>query len=169
MYINARIENETLTALVDTGASGLAFISESFSQHLKLSCEKIAKPISLTGFEGKEGPVITHQVTFLLKIGNHSETMSAYITNPCKYDLILGLPWLEKHNPFVDWREHTLTFGELCLEEGCCKFETTIPYVNSQSPASKIVPLSPISHISLLIITITRSFNPQDAPQHQSS
>lgn len=67
MYINARIENENLIALVDTGASGLAFISESFTQRLKLLGKAIAQPILLTGFEGKGGPKITHQVTFLLK------------------------------------------------------------------------------------------------------
>ena len=25
-------------------------------------------------------------------------------------DLILGLPWIEKHNPIIDWKEKTLEF-----------------------------------------------------------
>ena len=48
-----------------------------------------------------------------------------------KYDLVLVLPWLEKHSPFIDWKEHTLTFGESCMKSSCCNFETTIPYHNS--------------------------------------
>ena len=28
-------------------------------------------------------------------------------------DLILGLPWLEKHNPIINWKEKTLLDYEL--------------------------------------------------------
>ncbi|KAI0992119.1 hypothetical protein K3495_g16067, partial [Podosphaera aphanis] len=57
--------------------------------------------------------------------------LSAFVIHPCKHDLVLGLPWLETHAPFVDWKNNTLTFGENCLERNCCEFETTIPYTNS--------------------------------------
>jgi hypothetical protein len=33
-----------------------------------------------------------------------------YITALGDQNLILGLPWLEKHNPIIDWTEKTLEF-----------------------------------------------------------
>lgn len=126
MYIKTKIENYTLDTLIDTGASGFAFISKRMCQHLKLPLKILQAPITLLGFEGKSGSQITERTSFsLLQIGRHSEEMSAFVIPESKYDLILGLPWLEKHSPFIDWKEHTLTFGERCLESTCCKFETT--------------------------------------------
>lgn len=131
MYIKSKIGNKTLVTLVDTGASGLAFISESIARNLSLELRSLSSPILLTGFEGKKGPLVTHEVNFSLQIGRHFEKINAFVTEPCKHDLILGLPWLEKHNPFINWKDHTLTFGEHCLNKSCCQFETTVPYVNS--------------------------------------
>ena len=33
-----------------------------------------------------------------------------YVTTLGDQNLILGLPWLEKHNPNIDWKEKTLEF-----------------------------------------------------------
>ena len=33
-----------------------------------------------------------------------------YVMTIGDQDLILGLPWLEKHNPIIDWKEKTLEF-----------------------------------------------------------
>ena len=33
-----------------------------------------------------------------------------YVTTLGDQNLILGLPWLEKHNPKIDWKEKTLEF-----------------------------------------------------------
>jgi hypothetical protein len=33
-----------------------------------------------------------------------------YVTALGDQNLILGLPWLEKHNPIIDWTEKTLEF-----------------------------------------------------------
>ena len=77
-----------------------------------------------------------------LSIHRHTENLFAHVLPSCKYDLVLGLPWLEKHNPYISWKEHELTFGENCIAKGCCKFETTVPYAkDSQHDALKIKPL----------------------------
>ena len=34
------------------------------------------------------------------------------MTDTGKYDLILGIPWLEKHKPEVNWETRTLTFSQ---------------------------------------------------------
>ncbi|KAF1319813.1 Pol protein, partial [Globisporangium splendens] len=43
-----------------------------------------------------------------------------------KYDLILGMPWLAKHQPWIDWRARTIGSPPLPLmkSEGCGKIST---------------------------------------------
>ena len=41
MYVEAKIGNKSLIALIDTGASGLAFISKSISDSLNLRVMKL--------------------------------------------------------------------------------------------------------------------------------
>lgn len=131
MNIKSKTGNKTLVTLVDTGASGLAFISESITKNLSLDLHSLSSPFLLTGFEGKKGPLVTHEINFSLQIGRHFEKINAFVTDSCKHDLTSGLPWLEKHNSFINWKNHILTFGEHCLINSCCQFETTVPYVNS--------------------------------------
>ena len=131
MYINAKIGNEIIASLIDTGASGFAFVSESLCKRLNLIPTALKSHVTLIGFEGKPGSQISKHVKFPLHLGNHTELLSAFVIPRSKYELVLGLPWLEKHSPFVDWKEHTLTFGESCMKSSCCEFETTISYHNS--------------------------------------
>lgn len=52
----------------------------------------------------KELITVTGIVKFEMKLGNLSkETIIAYTFPLAKIDLVLGLPWLRKHNPRVDW------------------------------------------------------------------
>ncbi|KAI0996544.1 hypothetical protein K3495_g11636 [Podosphaera aphanis] len=131
MYLNTKLGNTTLTALVDTGASGAPFLLKSICERLYISQLPLAHPINLVGFDGKIGAQVTHKASVPLAIGRHCETLSAFVIHSCKYDLVLGLPWLEMRAPFVDWKNNTLTFGENCLERNCCEFETAIPHTNS--------------------------------------
>ena len=131
MYIKTNMGDITLITLVNSSASGFAFISEELCHKLNVTSSDLKNPLALVGFEGKPGAQVAKTTSFNLAIGRHQEEMSAFVTPNIKYDLVLGLPWLEKHNQFINWAEHTLTFGENCLNKACCKFETTIPYVNS--------------------------------------
>ena len=144
MYINARVGNDSLTALVDTGASGFAFISKKICESLCLNPIALKSSVALVGFEGKRSSLVTHQVHFSLIIGRHVEELYAFVIDSCKTDLILGLPWLEKHNPYVDWEDHTITFGEPCLKNRCCLFETSIPYINSPACSKRSLSKMPL-------------------------
>jgi hypothetical protein len=45
-----------------------------------------------------------------LQINDRIMTEWFYVTALGDQNLILGLPWLEKHNPIIDWMEKTLEF-----------------------------------------------------------
>ena len=102
MYIKTNIGDVTFITLVDSSASGFAFISEKLCHKLNVTSGDLKTSLALVGFEGKPGAQITKITSFHLAIGRHQEEMSASITLNIKYDLVLGLPWLEKHNPFIN-------------------------------------------------------------------
>ncbi|POS83992.1 hypothetical protein EPUL_004290 [Erysiphe pulchra] len=136
----ANIRTETLITLVDSGTSGFAFISQGSCDRLKLTSNLLNSPIALGGFEGKSGTQISKSVSFRIAIGSHNERISAFVVPNLKYDLVLGLPWLEKHSPYTNWQERTITFGENCLKSACCNFETTIPYNKHQTSHRNFTP-----------------------------
>ena len=44
-----------------------------------------------------------------LALGSHQEKLDL-VTAPISYDIILGLPWLIRHNPDINWPKRQLTF-----------------------------------------------------------
>ena len=68
--------------LIDTGASGYAFISDSFAQTHNLSLTPLSAPIVLETFDGR--PVVsgnlTHKTTLDISMGTHSERMPLLVT-----------------------------------------------------------------------------------------
>ncbi|KAI1000093.1 hypothetical protein K3495_g8106 [Podosphaera aphanis] len=95
MYISAKVGNENLVALVDTGASGFAFVSTNLCDRLYLKFQALESPIAILGFEGKLSSRVTNSVNFPLILAYYGEVASAFVIPNSKHDLILGLPWLE--------------------------------------------------------------------------
>ena len=62
------------------------------------------------------------------------------------HDLILGQPWLEKWNPDIDWKNHTINFARPNPKEPT----EIIPNPEATTPEpAHLVPLSLISHQQL--------------------
>ena len=73
---------------------------------------------------------ITHVAELGLVVGNHREDHTIFtVADIGSEDLIIGIDWLRKHNPEIDWQE-----GEVTLQ--CCE---PIPKVvkRRQKKASK--------------------------------
>ena len=69
-------------------------------------------PIKVRNVDGtyNENGAITERCLIPFRIKDKTMTEWFYITMIGDQDLILGLPWLEKHNPIIDWKEKTLEF-----------------------------------------------------------
>ena len=76
-----------LEALVDTGATGYAFIDETKAQEV---CEQLgieptplSKPRPVKGFDGKNSPrPITHMINPTLTVQGHSESLCPMLITP---------------------------------------------------------------------------------------
>ena len=107
------VENtEEITALVDCRAEGL-FIDKSVVHKWRKSILKT--PIKVRNVDGtyNENGAITERCLIPFRIKDKTMTEWFYITTIGDQDLILGLPWLEKHNPIINWKEKTLLDYEL--------------------------------------------------------
>jgi hypothetical protein len=70
--------------------------------------------------EVASGPV-THDTTVELTTNNHWEMIKLHCITIGNSLIILGLPWLKKHNPKINWREGKVIFdsdkcGKECLD-----------------------------------------------------
>ena len=97
------------TALLDTVATG-NFINPKFMEKHRIASREKPKPYGLGSFGNN--PIIskvdreTHQLR--LQIREHQEEVCFDVTDLGNYDLVLGFPWFEKHNPDIDWQKGTL-------------------------------------------------------------
>ena len=109
-------------ALVDSGATA-NFVSEKWVEvnGLFRSRSKESRRIQLAAGEA----MITIQEetdNLLMKIGKHEETIRYLIVPGLHEEVILGKPWLDKHNPSIDWPT-----GEVLFERCQCLLDQEKP------------------------------------------
>jgi predicted aspartyl protease len=108
-------------ALVDSGCEGVA-MDRKWAHENGLNLQKIKIPIRMLnadGTESKSGKA-THYFKGRMKTGDHVETFDAVITDLEKeHPIFLGMTWLKRHNPEVDWEKAIVNFSR-CPEE--CDF-----------------------------------------------
>jgi hypothetical protein len=98
-----------VSALVDSGATS-SFIDQTFVVQHNIPVIKESTPIPVEVIDGRiiASGAITHETTPLeLCIGKHTEKIVLNIISTPHHPIINGLPWLEAHNPIIDWRSRT--------------------------------------------------------------
>jgi hypothetical protein len=118
---NNKIHNTT--AMVDCGATE-NFIDKDYAEQIKIPLDKKKIPRRVLAVDGREiasGPV-THDTSVELIINNHGEKIKLHCITIGNSPIIMGVPWLKKHNPNIDWREGRVTFdsekcAKMCLEQ----------------------------------------------------
>jgi transposase InsO family protein len=119
MIMDQRTEQIALTAvldgiqvrvMVDSGANR-NYASRDLGQRLRKYQRKREMPYSLSMANGNTSrPVDTELHDVPMTIGEHEERITLDLTDLKKYDAVLGMAWLHRHNPTIDWRSRTLEF-----------------------------------------------------------
>lgn len=110
--------------MVDSGATA-TFIHRKFVEKNSVRTRKLRNPIPLFNIDGtqnREGS-ITDVAVLDLVIGSHSERMVLVVTDIGPEDLIIGIDWLRRHNPEIDWTEGSLKLSR--CPENCGTSETS--------------------------------------------
>ena len=109
----------TCTALVDSGASS-CFLDSSFAYQHSLSLVTKDIPRHLQVIDGRDaasGLITQESAPIRLTTGRHQEIISLDVTSCPNYPIVLGLPWLRAHDPYILWSAGLVTFSSpLCLQ-----------------------------------------------------
>ncbi len=129
------------SALIDSGAAG-NFIDATFAKTHHIPLVPCVSHLAVAALDGR--PLGSGRVQFIteemqLRVGAlHTETISLFVFQSPQTPIILGLPWLERHNPSISWSERPITqwsesCKQNCLPSNSARNSTCMP--ESQLPA----------------------------------
>jgi hypothetical protein len=130
-------------ALVDSGCEGYAFIDQDYARQAGLSLIPVTRPFPLYGYDGEEkhSRVIRHYVRCDLKSGTHVDKDAVlYITPLPHYPIILGHPWLKKHNPTPNWADNIWEFNDPYCMKHCNQSPTPARLHGLRDVPKKYIP-----------------------------
>jgi predicted aspartyl protease len=114
-------KEHTTMAMIDCGATE-NFIDRQFAeqQQLPLTKKVVPRRVLTVDRRGLIGGPIMHDATVTLTINDHWEEIKLHCITIGNSPIIVGLPWLQKHNPNINWKEGRITFdlekcGNTCL------------------------------------------------------
>ena len=158
--------------LVDSGADEI-FMDWRLAKQLGVRLFPLTKPLEASSLDGRLLCKVTHhtQPIQLMMAKGHREFLSFLLYSCPSHPLLLGLPWLSKHNPHIDWSS-----GEIL---GCGKDCSPVCFpsepVSAPPPSSRLV--SPdtdfldISNVPACYLDLKEVFNKNQAtflPPHRS-
>lgn len=97
----------TISVFIDSGADE-NFMDTGLATQLGLTCTPLPAPAPARALDGHVLDTVTHRTepVPLLISGNHHETVSFHVISAPQIPLILGYPWLKRHNPHEIGRAH---------------------------------------------------------------
>ena len=98
-------EKNSIMSLIDCRATG-EFIDRHYTKSQHFTLVKLAQPIPVHDVDGTANKAgsITEVINLILHYKNHSKRTTFAISGLGKQKLILGLSWLQKHNPEINWK-----------------------------------------------------------------
>jgi len=98
-------------ALIDCGATE-SFVSSSFASLHHLPTSPLTVPRVRRVIDGREieSGLVTHYTTQVMAVDDHFESIRLLVCTLGDYDVVLGTPWLQKHDPTVSWSAGSVSF-----------------------------------------------------------
>jgi len=92
-------------ALLDSGATGMFMDKRTVAKH-RFMLEKLERPIIVRNMDrtNNSGEAITHQIEANMYYKGHIERRRMDVYDLGKTEVILGMPWLQAHNPEINWK-----------------------------------------------------------------
>lgn len=140
--VQGKNEKDTC-ALVDSGCKGYAFIDKDYAKQARLLLVPVHRPFLLYGYnrEDKNSQVIREYARCQLRSGNHVDKDAVlYVTELLHYPIILGHPWLKKHNPTPNWAENVWEFNDPYCTKHCNQSSTLTRLCGMKSVPKRYIP-----------------------------
>jgi len=93
-------------SLIDSGA-GLDLIDRTLVKNWSLPRRKLKKPLAIRNGDGSinKNKKITDYIKLDAIIDQQQIKLKLTIADLGRLRIILGIPWLKKHNPIIDWKK----------------------------------------------------------------
>ena len=97
-------EGIIVKALLDSGTTGI-FMNRKVAAKHGFRLQKLERPVTVRNVDGtnNSGRTITHQIEVNMYYKSHVERMRIDVCNLRKTNVVLGMPWLQAHNPEINW------------------------------------------------------------------
>jgi len=95
----------TVKALLDSGATGM-FMDKKMAAKHGFRLQKLERPVVVRNVDGTNNSreAITYQVEVNMYYRSHVERIRMDMCNLEKTNMILGMLWLQVHNPEINWK-----------------------------------------------------------------
>jgi len=125
LTVMVRINHRQVEALIDCGAQG-NYISPRIINQERIPWTKKKDPYGLRTVEGDSvsygaGTVDKETESLHMSVLGRSETITLDITETADHNIILGIPWLRKNNPRIDWSTGQLYWDSATPAQGTIK------------------------------------------------
>jgi hypothetical protein len=118
--INICSSKQTIETLINSGAGGMC-IDQNFAKKFEINyLDEPVKAYNMDRMENKQG-MIRSYVNLEFKLEDQTFNEQFYVTGLGKQRIILGFPWLHKHNPIIDWKKGENPFeltGDTFMKKG---------------------------------------------------
>ena len=106
------VEGRRTMAMIDSGATG-NFMATRFVKRHGIATREKHEGYELIAVDGSSLPdVDSETIPLPLALQRHHEEITLDVTDMASHDVVLGMPWLRKHNPIIDWRRGVLRFEQ---------------------------------------------------------
>jgi hypothetical protein len=104
-------------AMIDSGAAGI-FMNRTYAERNQLPLTKLENPLRIVNIDESENiaGLTTHSTRLFMKIDDHEEEVEFLLADIGQDNIILGIEWLRRHNPIIDWKKDTLDLS-FCRHE----------------------------------------------------
>ena len=122
LRIVARISGRHLRAMIDSGATG-NFMTRKVADAQGFRMKLKAEPYPLMVVDGEpissNNGMVTHETVPLVVVmlNGHREMIQFDIVHMDNHACILGVPWLKKHNPEIDWFREKIVMSRCACEQ----------------------------------------------------
>ena len=134
------------TAMVNSGAMGNFIHPRFVKEHELVTKNRI--PLIVNDVNGRLLSCVDQQVEVRMMVRNHSETLTFDVAPLGKHNVVLGLPWLQQHNPTIQWTSGKITFASNYCEDHCLA-QPASTFLNQRPIAPQVTITSEVSELAV--------------------
>jgi hypothetical protein len=108
LTVDGTIEGRRAHILIDSGAS-VDFVSENFVQRQQIATTKLHPPLRVNLADGTIRQCDRRILRAEMDVSDRKYEVNLTVLPLRHYDAVLGMTWLRRYNPHIDWRQLTVT------------------------------------------------------------